>query len=103
VRGTSGGAANLCRVTRQARRARTERLLAAKLEEVSRALEAGRPARADAMVLIEHTSAATARAVSLRLLSETEAVAIWAEASTRHPAFDAAARRAGCAPALYAS
>jgi hypothetical protein len=86
-------------VTKQARRARTERLLAARLEEVSRALETGRPVRAEAMLLVEHASAATERAVSLRLLSETEAAAIWAETSTRHPAFDAAARRAGCGPA----
>lgn len=77
---------------------RTERLLAAKLEEVSRALEAGCSARADAAVLVEHASAATRRAVTLRLLSETEAAAIWADTSMRHPAFDAVARRVAAAP-----
>jgi hypothetical protein len=88
-------------MTRQARRARTERLLAATLEDVSRALESGRPARADAMLLVERASAATVHAVSLRLLSEGEAAAIWSETTTRHPALEAAARRARVAYSPY--
>jgi hypothetical protein len=90
-------------VTRRARRARTERLLAARLEEVSLALETGGPARSDGMRLVELASAATERAVSLHLLSETEAAAIWTDASARHPAFSAAVRRAGVAPPRYSA
>jgi hypothetical protein len=88
-------------MTLQARRERTERLLAAKLEEVSRALEAGCSARADAAILVEHASAATRRAVRLSLISEAEAAAIWADASMRHPAFDAVARRVAGAPRAH--
>jgi hypothetical protein len=90
-------------VTKQARRARTERLLAGRLEEVSRALECGRPPRAECVRLVELASAATERAVSLRLLSELQATAIWSDVSARHPVFHDAARRAGVQRAGYSA
>lgn len=83
----------------QARRTRCERLLALRLEEVSRVLESRRPDGPEAERLVWLASAATRRAVSLRLLSAADAEAIWADASVRHPAFGDAARRAGAEPA----
>ena len=72
-------------MTRRVRCERTERLLAGRLEEVACSLERSR-AGAHAEVVLERLSAATAHAVSLRLLSRTRADAIWTDVADRHPA-----------------
>jgi hypothetical protein len=78
-------------MTERARRERTERLLARRLEELGESLE--RSGAADPVVerRLELASAATERAVALRLLSERRATAIWSEAARRHPVLSTAA------------
>jgi hypothetical protein len=78
-------------MTEKARRERTERLLASRLEELGESLErSGAPGPAVERRL-ELASAATARAVELRLLSRPRAAAIWADATRRHPVLRTAA------------
>ena len=68
----------------QARRERTARLLAHRLDELAAALERPVP-QVGATHRLELASLATERAVALRLISERRAAAIWADAVRRHP------------------
>lgn len=77
-------------MTERARRERTERLLARRLEELAGSLERSGAAGVVVGRRLELASAATERAVQLRLLSERRATAIWAEATERHPILRAA-------------
>jgi hypothetical protein len=72
-------------MTEEARRQRTERLLTSRLEELAGTLERG---GADGPAMerrLELASAATDRAIELRLLDGRRAAAIWADAARRHP------------------
>jgi hypothetical protein len=84
-----------CRIlhamTEKARRERTARLLARRLEELAESLERSGAAGPVVGRRLELASAATERAVELRLLSERRATAIWAEATERHPVLTSAA------------
>jgi hypothetical protein len=70
-------------MTEADRTMRTERLLAARLEDVARAA-AGLP-HGEAERLVELASVATMHAVELRLLGAEKADEIWHEAHVRHP------------------
>jgi hypothetical protein len=72
-------------MTEKARRERTERLLASRLEELAESLERSGAAGTVVGRRLELASAATDRAVELRLLDERRAAAIWADARRRHP------------------
>ena len=73
-------------MTHETRSERTARLLALRLEELARAVEAsGAPAQAVTR-LLELASVATVHAVSLELISSERAELIWADARGRHPA-----------------
>ena len=78
-------------MTEKARRERTERLLAGRLEELGESLERCGAAAPVVERQLELASAATERAVALHLLSEQRATAIWAEAAERHPVLSTAA------------
>lgn len=78
-------------MTERARRERTERLLARRLEELGESLERSGAAAPVVGRRLELASAATERAVALRLLSERRATAIWSEATERHPVLGTAA------------
>jgi hypothetical protein len=72
-------------MTEEARSERTARLLAARLDELARALElAGVPAAASAR-LLETASVATLHAVTLDLLSAEQAPAARPAAAERQP------------------
>lgn len=77
-------------VTEEARCERTARLLALRLEELSRSLERSQAPPREVARLLELASVATAHAVSLRLLTSERAEAIWTDAAARHPALAAA-------------
>jgi hypothetical protein len=72
-------------VTEKARRERTERILASRLEELAESLERSGAAGPVVERRLELASAATHRAIELRLLDGPRAAAIWAEATRRHP------------------
>jgi hypothetical protein len=72
-------------VTEQARRERTERLLASRLEELAGSLERCGAHEPQAERRLEAASAATRRAIELRLLDGRRAADIWADATRRHP------------------
>jgi hypothetical protein len=72
-------------MTEKARRERTERILASRLEELAESLERCGAAGHDAERRLELASAATHRAIELRLLDGSRAAAIWADATLRHP------------------
>jgi hypothetical protein len=72
-------------VTEQARRERTERLLASRLEELAGSLERSGAHEAGVERRLELASAATRRAIALRLLDGRRAADIWADATRRHP------------------
>jgi hypothetical protein len=78
-------------MTEKARRERTERLLACRLEELGESLERSGAAGVVVERRLELASAATERAVALHLLDERRAEAIWAEAAERHPVLSTAA------------
>jgi hypothetical protein len=78
-------------MTEKARRERTERLLTTRLDQLAESLERSGDPGHDVERRLELASAATARAVELRLLSRPRAVAIWADATRRHPVLDTAA------------
>ena len=78
-------------MTERARRERTERLLTCRLEELGESLERSGAAGVVVERRLELASAATERAVALRLLSEQRATAIWADATERHPILSSAA------------
>ena len=71
-------------MTEKARRERTERILASRLEELAGSLERSGAGGA-AERRLELASAATHRAIELRLLDGSRAAAIWADATRRHP------------------
>jgi hypothetical protein len=73
-------------MTDDTRSERTARVLAARLDELARALElAGVPAGSSAR-LLEAASVATLHAVTLDLLTAERAAGLWQEAAERHPA-----------------
>jgi hypothetical protein len=72
-------------VTEKARRERTERILVSRLEELAGSLERSGAAGPVVDRRLELASAATHRAIELRLLDGTRAAAIWADATRRHP------------------
>jgi hypothetical protein len=72
-------------VTEQARRERTERLLAGRLEELAGSLERSGAPEPEVERRLELASAATRRAIELRLLDGRRAADIWADATRRHP------------------
>ena len=72
-------------MTEKARRERTERLLASRLEELAGSLERSGAAGPVVERRLELASVATSRAIELRLLDGSRASAIWAEAMRRHP------------------
>ena len=72
-------------MTESARRERTERLLTCRLEELAGSLERCGGHGPDAERRLELASAATHRAIELRLLDGRRAAAIWADATRRHP------------------
>jgi hypothetical protein len=76
-------------MTEQARRERTERLLARRLEELGESLERSGAAGPVVERRLALASVATSRAIELRLLDGSRAAAIWAEARRRHPALAA--------------
>jgi hypothetical protein len=75
-------------MTEAVRSERTARVLAARLDELARALElAGVPAAA-ASRLLEAASVATLHAVTLDLLTAERAAGVWHDAAERHPAVE---------------
>ena len=72
-------------MTEKARRERTERLLTSRLEELAGSLERGDGDLSAAGRRLELVSAATQRAIELRLLDGRRAADIWADATRRHP------------------
>jgi hypothetical protein len=72
-------------MTHRTRRARTERILVARLEELARALALSGVPQESIARLLESASVATTNAVALNLISADAATEIWREAETRHP------------------